>query len=210
MMNKHRTSAIVLTVLFLSSCPIMASGGGGGAAGDEEDSNIMVYVTIGLAVVIGGLLVLDVLADSDDEIVQPDLSVIEVVDTGVNWDEVFPSDPIPVTIGVSVFPGDSESSTSMEFIHILNEISDNSFTVYNDPLDLGDDTAMQRAAIAHEYFGVDLLIFQIDDNEFLQYGIASPDSILWTSTDESVNSILLIVEDLMQSGILQITSLEPQ
>ena len=202
MTSKCRTTAAaVLASLFLFSCPVMASGGGGGGTTEDDDSNAMTYITIGIVVLVGGFFLLDIMNSSDEEPVTADNTMIGIVDTGVNWDEVFSSSTSPVTVGVSVFPEGNGFSTAMEFINVLNELAGDDIAVYSDPLDLGSDSADQRAMIAHEYFGVDYLIFQVENPEILQYGIASPDSVLWTSTDQSDNSNVFVVEELLQSGI---------
>lgn len=203
MMLKYRTTAAaVLASLFLFSCPVMAAGGGGDTT-DDDDSKAMTYITVGVIVLVGGFFLLDVLNSSDEETVTADTDLIEIVDTGINWDEAFTSSTSPITVGVSVFPEGNGFATAMELINVLDEMTDDNISVYNDPLDLGSGSAGQRATIAHEYFGVDYLIFQVENPEILRYGIASPDSILWTSADQSENSIVLIVEELLQSGILK-------
>lgn len=194
---KFRTAAaVVLASMFLFSCPVMAAGGGGGT-NEEDDSNAMTYITIGLVVLVGGLFVVDIITSSDEETVPVDISAVGIVDTGVNWDAL-PSNVNLITVGVSVFPGESGSNIAMEFINVLNELAGDNITVYDDPLDLGMDSADRRATIASEYFGVDYLIFQVDNPDSLQYGIASSDSVLWTSSGQSDNNILLIVEEFLR------------
>lgn len=200
MVSKHRTAALVLISVFLLSCPLMGGEGGGSGSGEDGDSNAMTYITIGLIVVVGGLFFLDVLAGSGEEAVIADTMPDQIIETGINWDDAFPEEEL-ITIAVSVFPGEDGSETSMQFINVLNDLAGDNIAVYNDPLDLGTDSAVSRALMAHEYFGVDYLIFQVEDSETLQYGIASPNSILWTSTDHSDNSMLVIAEDLLQSGV---------
>lgn len=161
----------------------------------------MTYITVGLIVVLGGLFLIDVLSSSDEETVPLQTTTDGIVDTGINWDEAFSSGTSLMTVGVSVFPEGNGSITSAEFIHVMNELAGGNITVYNDPLDLGTGSADHQASIAREYFGVDYLIFQVENPEILQYGIASPDSVLWKSADQSENSIVLIVEELLQSGV---------
>lgn len=201
MTSKCRTiAAAVLISLFLFSCPVMAAGGGGSTSEDEA-SNSMTYITVGLIVVLGGLFLIDVLSSSDEETVPLQTTTDGIVDTGINWDDAFSSGTSLMTVGVSVFPEENGSITAAEFIHVMNELAGGNITVYNDPLDLGTGSADYQATIAHEYFGVDYLIFQVENPVILQYGIASPDSVLWKSADQSENSIVLIVEELLQSGI---------
>jgi hypothetical protein len=201
MTSKYRTAtAAVLASLFLFSCPVMAAGGGGDTT-DDDDSKAMTYITIGVIVVVGGFFLLDVINSSDEEVVPADSAAIEIVDTRINWDDAFTSGTPFITVAVSVFPGDNGFATAMELINVLNEMTDDNIAVYNDPLDLGAGSAGQRATIAREYFGVDYLIFQVENPEILLYGIASPDSILWTSTDQSENSMVLTAEEFLRSGI---------
>ncbi len=209
MISKYRTTAaVVLASLFILSCPVMGDGGGGGETGVDGDSNAMTYITIGLIVVVGGLFFLDVITSSDEETVPVDTVSNLIIDTGINWDEVFSNgmpisvpDNTLITVAVSFLPGENGSESAMQFINVLNEQAGDNITVYDDPLDLGINSAVHRATMAHEFFGVDLLVFQVEDSENLRYGIASPDSVLWTSTDQPDNSILLIVEELLQSGV---------
>lgn len=201
MESKYRTTtALVLIFVFLLSCPLMGGEGGGGESGEDGDSSAMTYITIGLIVVVGGLFFLDVLAGSDGEAVIAETMPDQIIETGINWDDAFPEEVL-ITVAVSVFPGEDGSETSMQFMNVLNDLAGDNIAVYNDPLDLGTDSAVSRALMAHEYFGVDYLIFQVEDSETLRYGIASPNSVLWTSTDHSDNSMLVIIEDLLQSGV---------
>ena len=201
MESKYRTTtALVLIFVFLLSCPLMAGEGGGGETGEDGDSSAMTYITIGLVVVVGGLFFLDVLAGSDEEALIADTVPDQIIETGINWDEAFPEEEL-ITLAVSVFPGEEGSGNTVLFINVLNDLAGDNIAVYNDPLDLGTDSAVQQATMAHEYFGVNYLIFQVEDSEILQYGIASPDSILWTSTDQSDNSMLVIAEGVLQSGV---------
>ena len=201
MVPRYRTTAaVILASVFLLSCPLMGGEGGGGGGGEDGDSNAMTYITIGLIVVVGGLFFLDILASSDEEAVIADAAPGQIIETGINWDEAFP-DEVLITVGVSVFPGENGSETAMQFINVLNNLAGDNITVYVDPLDLGTDSAVHRAVMAHEFFDVNYLVFQVEDSETLQYGIASPNSILWTSTDQSDNSVLVIVEEILQSGV---------
>jgi len=201
MESKYRTTtALVLIFVFLLSCPLMAGEGGGGETGEDGDSNAMTYITIGLIVVVGGLFFLDVLAGSGGETVIADTVPDQIVETGINWDEAFPEEEL-ITLAVSVFSGEEGSGNTVQFINILNDMVGDNIAVYTDPLDLGTDSAVQQATMAHEYFGANYLIFQVEDSGILQYGIASPDSILWTSTDQSDNSVLVIAEEVLQSGV---------
>lgn len=201
MESRFRTAAaLVLIFVFLLSCPLMGGEGGGGESGEDGDSNAMTYITIGLIVVVGGLFFLDVLAGSDEEAVIADTMPDQIIDTGINWDDAFPEEEL-ITVAVSVFPGENGSENTMQFINVLNDLAGDNIAVYHDPLDLGTDSAVQRATMAYGYFGVNYLIFQLEDSETLRYGIASPDSVLWTSTDQSGNSILVIAEEVLQSGV---------
>lgn len=201
MISKYRTTAAVLLIsLFIFSCPVMGAGGGSGES-EVGDSNTMTYITIGLIVLVGGFFIVDVLTSSGEETVPADTVSDQIIETGVNWDQVLLENKL-ITIAVSVFPGENGSNIAMQFINALNELVSDNIAVFDNPLDLGTDSAVDRVTIAREFFGVDYLIFQVDNSETLQYGIASPDSVLWTSTDQPDNSILLIVEELLQSGVL--------
>jgi len=201
MVSKYRsTSALILTFVFLLTCPLMGGEGGGGESSEEGDSAAMTYITIGLIVVVGGLFFLDVLAGSGEEAVIVDTVPDQIIDTGINWDEAF-HEEVLITLAVSVFPGEDGSAITMQFINVLNDLVSDNMAVYEDPMDLGAGSAVQRAGMAREYFGVNYPIFQVEDSETLKYGIASPDSVLWTSTDQSDNSMLVIAEEVLQSGV---------
>ncbi len=201
MVSKYRsTAALVLIFVFLLTCPLMGGEGGSGESTDDGDSAAMTYITIGLIVVLGGLFLLDVLTSPAQEAVMVDTVPDQIIETGINWDEAFP-DEMLITIAVSVFPGEDGSGTTIQFINVLNSLAGDNITVYADPLDLGTDYAVGRAVMANEYFGVDYLIFQVEDSETLRYGIASPDSVLWTSTDQSDNNMLIAADEVLQSGV---------
>ncbi len=198
-----RAGTAAIAFIFILSCPLMASGGGGGGSSEDDDSNAMTYITIGVAVLVGGLLVLDAITSSDEESVPVENVVSNpITDTGVNWDEAFADESALTSIAVSVFPGENGSATSIELIGALSSLADENITIYPDPVDLGAGSATDRALIASEYFNADFLVFQVENSEILQFGIASQDSVLWTSTDQSSNSILFVAEELLQSGVL--------
>ena len=201
MVSKYRSAAaLVLTFVFLLTCPLMAGEGGSGESSEDGDSAAMTYITIGLIVVVGGLFFLDVLAGSGEEAVIVDTVPDQIIDTGINWDETF-HEEVLITLAVSVFPVEDGSATTMQFISVLNDLVGDNMAVYEDPMDLGAGSAVQRAGMAREYFGVNYLIFQVEDSETLRYGIASPDSVLWTSTDQSDNDMLVTAEEVLQSGV---------
>ncbi len=201
MISKYRSAAAaVLASLFLLSSPVMANGSSGETT-EDGDSNAMTYITIGLIVVVGGLFFLDVLAGSDEETIPAHPESDQIIVTGINWDAAFPENTALITIAVSVFPGENGSETAMQFINVLKELAGDNVAVYNEPLDLGTGSAVNSATLAYEFFGVDYLVFQVEDSETLQYALASPDSILWTSTDQSDNSIIVVAEEILQSGV---------
>ena len=195
------TAASFMLFLFVLSCPLMAAEGGGGSS-DDGDSNAMTYITIGLAVIVGGLLFLDVLAGDDEEADTMEYLAEEtVIDTGINWDSAFPQDTTSVNIAVSVFTGENGYADSREFITMLNILKGDRISVYSDPVDLGTGSATQRATMADNFFDADYLVFKMDQTESFQFGIASPDSVLWTSNPESDSNIVLVVKELLQSSV---------
>lgn len=203
MMSRYRkTVAAVLMFLFLSVCPVMAAGPSGSSS-EDVDSNTMTYITIGIVVVVGGLLFLDVISDSGDEetvvSTEPD---IQNIPTGIDWTEIFPSGTDLTSVAVSIFHGEDGLNTSLMFIEVLNDLASDEINVYADPLELGEGSAVDRARMAQEFFGVDYLIFSVDNTEILQCGIASPDSIVWTSPDQTGINIQGIVEEMLQSDVL--------
>jgi len=207
---KYRTAMTAFMVsLFVLSCPLMAAEGGGGGS-EEADSNAMTYITIGVAVVIGGLLFLDVITSNDEETDTIEYLVEEpVINTGINWEAAFPRDTSMMNITVSVFAGDNGYADAKEFIGILNLLIGEGISVYSDPVDLGTGSAIQRATMANDFFDADYLIFQVDEPESFQFGIASPDSVLWTSNPESDSNIVLVVKELLQYSAFGDTFPEP-
>lgn len=196
-----KTAAALLASLFMLTCPVMAADPSG--SGSDDGSSIpMTYIVIGVAVVIGGLLFLDVLADSGDE----DTSALSdeqtgIVHTGINWDEVVTTETKQVFVAVSTFPGENGPTLAREFINILRIMVSDGISIYSDPLDLGEGSSIDRAAIAYEYFGVDYLICRIDSANILQVEAASPDSIVWTSPEQNDIDLVGIIEDMLQAGI---------
>lgn len=198
--TKRRT-ATALAVLFLAACPVMAADPGGSSS-ESEDSSAMTYITIGIAVVIGGLLALDVIYDSDEDekdYVEPEH---ENVETGVDWDAVFPLDAVQVSLAVSVFRGENGTETAREFIGIIENLAPENCSIYPEPVDLGEGPAVERARMAMEFFNADYLILDSGNLEFLQLQAFTPDSAVWTSPEEPGISIIGIVENLLQAGVL--------
>lgn len=197
----RKTASALLAMLFMLTCPVMAAGPSGG--GDDDDSSIpMTYIVIGVAVIIGGLLFLDILADSGNE----DASASSddqagIVRTGINWNEVVTTETELVLVAVSTFPGENGSTLEREFIDILGTMVSDEISVYSDPLDLGEGSLIDRAGMANEYFGVDYLICRIDKVDILQFEAASPDSIVWTSPEQNNINLVGIVEDMLRTCI---------
>ncbi len=197
----RKTASALLVSLFVLTCPVMAADPNGGG-GDDDSSIPMTYIVIGVAVVIGGLLFLDVLADSGDE----DTSALSdeqagIVRTGINWDEVVTTETERVFVAVSTFPGENGPALAREFINILRIMVSDEISVYSDPMDLGEGSSIDRAAMANEYFGVDYLICRIDNVDLRQFEAASPESVVWTSPEQYDIDLVGIVEDLLQAGI---------
>ncbi len=197
----RKTASALLVSLFMLTCPIMAADPSGGG-GDDVSSISMTYITIGIAVVIGGLLFLDVLSNSGNE----DTSASSddqagIVRTGINWDEVVTTETVLVSLAVSTFPGENGSTLAREFIDILSTMVSDEISVYSNPLDLGEGSSIDRAGMANEYFGVDYLICRIEEVDILQFEAASPDSIVWTSPEQNNKNLVGIVEDMLQAGI---------
>lgn len=197
----RKTVSALLAMLFMLTCPVMAAGPSG-SGGDDDSSIPMTYIVIGVAVIIGGLLFLDVLADSGDE----DASTFSgeqagIVQTGINWDEVITTETEQVFVAVSTFPGENGPALAREFINILKIMVSDNISIYSDPMDLGEGSSIDRAAMANEYFGVDYLICRIDREDLIQVEAASPNSIVWTSPEQIDIDLVGIVEDMLQDDI---------
>lgn len=204
-MNRFRgTAAAVLAAVFLLTSSVAADSGGGGSTTTDADSNDMTYITIGLALLVGGFLAYDAITDSGEETAEEaGGSSRGIIDTGVDWDHALSegADGI-VTVAVSVFPGPEGQQRSMQLIGALKEMSNDNVQVYGDPVELGGGPEVQRAALASEFFGADYLVFQVaEQDSLLQFGVASPDSILWTSSEQSNNSAVVTATELLRSGI---------
>lgn len=204
-MNRYRgTAAAVLAAVFLLTSSVAADSGGGGSTTTDSGSNDMTYITIGLALLVGGFLAYDAITDSGEETAEePGGSSQGIIDTGVDWDRALTTGTVGiVSVAVSVFPGPEGQQRSMQLIGALTEMSDDNIQVYGDPVELGRGPEVQRAALAREFFGADYFVFQVaEQDSVLQFGVASPDSILWTSSDQANNSPVVTATELLQSGI---------
>ncbi len=197
----RKTASLLLVSLFMLTCPVMAADPSGGGDDGDDSSISMTYITIGIAVVLGGLLFLDVLSDSGNDTSDSSDENTGIVQTGVNWDEVATTETALVHVAISTFPGENGPALSREFILILSRMVSDGIAVYSDPLDLGAGSAINRAGMANEYFGVDYLICRIETEDVFQFEAASPDSIVWTSPEQIDINILEIIEDMLQAGI---------
>lgn len=194
---------MVITSVFLSALPLSADSGGGGSVTEETDSNDMTYITIGLAVLVGGYLIYDAITDSGEETVVQANGETGIIDTGVDWDQALEDETgTSISLAVSVLPGPEGRQRALQLISALREMSDDNVTVYDDPVDLGSGPEVQRAALAREFFGTDYLVYQVAESDSLTlFGVVSADSLLWTSADQSGNSMLVVATELLQSGI---------
>jgi len=195
-----RKSAVALVLLFLAACPVMAADPGGGGT-EEGDSNAMTYITIGIVVVLGGLLALDVISDSgdsDSSEIQPEF---ENVDTGVDWSQVFPDEPSFTTVAVAVFRGEDGSENSSLLIDELRDRVGGDVRIYAEPVDLGHGDPREMALMAREFFGADLLLLDSGNEGIVQIQAFTPDSMVWTSQPETDIGLPGIVEDLLQAGV---------
>lgn len=190
-------------LLFVPAASLADSGGGGGTTQDDG-SNDMTYLTIALAVLVGGFLIYDAIADAGQD-VPAHPGGTGIVDTGVDWDRVMPSGTDgPVTVAVSLLPGPDGSARTQQLIGALRELLGEDMTVYDDPVDLGSGSPVQRAALAREFFGIDYLVFQAVWNDTLStYGVATADTVLWTSPDQSGCGALVVAAELVGSGAIR-------
>lgn len=204
-MKYRTTAASVIAAVFLLASPLLAGSGGGTSTTEESSSNDMTYITIGLAVLVGGYLIYDAITDSGDNAHVADTGSVELIDTGVDWDHAIQNEgSSDVTVAVSVMPGPEGGQRAAQLLAAMRGMVDENVTVYDDPLDLGSGPEVQRAALAREFFGVDYLVFQVAGTDSLvRFGVASADSVLWTSTDQSGNSMLIVATELIQSGVIR-------
>ncbi len=203
-----RTASVVLALILMSSSAVMAAGGGGGGEADDGGGDTMTYITIGLAAVVGGLLLLDVLSSSEEaegSVSEDELMVQEQTstDTGVDWSAAFPDQSEAAVLGVAVFESQDRVSSAARLMEAVSTAAPNGFPVFGDPLDLGPVSPEQGAIMASEYFGIDYLIFLSDAaDDSVTIGVASPDSVLWTSRCIDSISFAVPVAQIMEAGIL--------
>ncbi len=176
------TLAMALT-LVIAGAAAAAEGGGGTST---ENGDAMTYVTIGVAVVIGGLLIWDAIADRGEETLEPtpvdDEVISGTVDTGIDWDSTFPEDSASTTIAVALVPGDMELSVAI--MDALSAAAPEGVSVVGDVLDLGSGDPVALASMAGDFFGADLLFHGTppagEGEEGLLMVIASSQEVLWS------------------------------
>lgn len=205
MNGSRRIASAVLAVLLVCSSPLFASGGGGGGS-EEDGGDTMTYVTIGLVVVVGGLLFLDVLSGSDEEEIpsQEELLVAEQTstDTGIDWSSEFPDRQDAFFVAVSVLEGEDRAGSAARLVQAIVSEAPEGLTVFGDPLDLGPVSPLDAARMADEYFGADYLVYLLDTpGDSLVFGVATSDSILWTSRWSDDILFTVPAEQMMEAGI---------
>jgi len=181
-MSSGRFTALLTAVVFAMSSPVMAAGGSGSGE-DDGEGDTMTWVSLGLIVVVGGLLFLDVLAGPDGASLEPDSTTIQNLDTGIDWNSIFPPDTETFLIGISVFRSADGMEISRNLIDQLALQAPDGISIYPDALDLGSGTATETAALAGNYLGVDLLVvgFPAGGEDFLLLQAATPDSVILAS-----------------------------
>jgi len=153
-----RFVAFLTALVFACSLPVSAAGGGGSGT-DDGSGDTMTWVSIGLVVIVGGLLFLDVLAGPDGvplDSSEPD--AIEPLDTGVDWDSLFPAGAPVLTVGVSAIHEPDGDGIASALIGLLSSRAPDGIVVYGDPVDLGEGDVAEQAVLASAYLGVDLLV----------------------------------------------------
>jgi hypothetical protein len=180
--SRGRLAALLTAVVFTCSTPVMAAGGSG-SEGDDETGDAMTWISLGLVVVVGGLLFLDVLAGPDAESPESDGAGVQSLDTGIDWDSVFPSDTSTVMVGISTIRTVDGTDISPELIDLLRRAAPGGILIYPDPVDLGEGSAPVLAGLADSYLDVDLLILggvTMGDSLLLQ--AATSDSVVVSAT----------------------------
>jgi hypothetical protein len=175
--SSSRPAALLTAAVFLCAVPVMAAGGSG-SEGNDDSGDAMTWISLGLVVVVGGLLFLDVLAGTDGVSLEPDTAYAQSLDTGIDWDSVFPRDTSTVLIGVSTIRTGDGTDFSAELIDLLHRETPEGILIYPDPVDLGEGSAMELAGLADSYLDVDLLVLG---------GVTTGDSLLLqAATSDSV------------------------
>jgi hypothetical protein len=147
---------LLLAVVFLVSTTAGAfpAGSGSGSSSGSEDENIEGWLALGAAAMVAGLLIWDIVRDTEETpTVTPEAS--ETVDsTGIDWANL---QAVPlesaVVIGVSVFPGGNGWELAQYFQKLLLPLEDEGFTFGGDPVNLGAISMTEQAAMAEDFLG---------------------------------------------------------
>lgn len=174
------TGPLIALVFILASTASAA--GGGGSESDDGGGDTMTWISLGLVVVVGGLLVLDVLAGPDGQSVEGDEPVDVNVDTGIEWDRVFPADTSLMVIGVSSFVAEGGTELSRDLIRELTDTAPEWVEIYPDLVELGAGSLTELAGLARSYLGVDILVsgMAAGGEELLLIQAATPDSVVFS------------------------------
>jgi len=193
-----------MALVFILASTVSAAGGGGSES-DEGGGDTMTWISLGLVVVVGGLLVLDVLSGPAGESIEGDEPVNENVDTGIEWDQVFPADTSLIVIGVSSFVTDGGAELSRDLISRLSDLSPEWAEIYPDIGELGTGSPVEIAGLARSYLGVDLLVSGITagGEDLLMVQAATPDGVVFageyppgTQMDELAEGLLSAADSL--------------
>lgn len=180
---------LILCMLTVPSAVFSADPGGGG--GDTGEGKVTTWVVLGLAVGLGILFTLDILADSGSA--EPDSSSLRDPEVSqlVDWDVVGPperageSGETPSMAVVSFAVRDGYDLAS-DFLEALRTASPTLFDYYPEPLEFGDVGPAEAADMASNYYGCELVVHGSPLESVpggLVLALVSPGgSAIWTDT----------------------------
>lgn len=197
---------LLLAVVFLVSTTAGAfpAGSGSGSSSGSEDENIEGWLALGAAAMVAGLLIWDIVRDTEETpTVTPEAS--ETVDsTGIDWAHLQAVPPeSAIVIGVSVFPGGHGWELAQYFQKLLLPLEDEGFTFGGDPVNLGAISMTEQAAMAEDFLGFSWFVAADDSSLNLFTRDQTP---AWSATVTSWDSLSVrnaAVELLTEAPSLQ-------
>jgi len=143
-----------------------------------------------------------VLSGPDGQSVEGDEPVEENVDTGIEWDQVFPADTSLIVIGVSSFVTEGGAELSRDLIRELTNLAPEWVEIYPDLVELGSGPPTEVAGLARSYLGVDLLVMGMaaGGEDFLIVQAATPEGMVMSGEYPPGMQIDELVEELLSAA----------
>lgn len=131
---------------------VQAGSGEGSSTTSQDGFELEGWIALGAAAAVAGILIWDVISDSDGESAPPDSASATVVSTGIEWNTLRPVRDGATVIGISVFPGSNGWNLAQYFQQLLLPLEDRGYLFAGDPVNLGAMDAPQQAAMARDFF----------------------------------------------------------